>query len=90
MRSTGRVLASQAPTMTDVSSPAAMKAEAKALQGDIKFDYEWSTLGGYLEFLERRDQESAERLQMIWTMFVPGFLATYSPYLDRDAIELVR
>jgi N-acyl-D-amino-acid deacylase len=32
----------------------AMKAEAKALQGDIKFDYEWSTLGQYLKFLERR------------------------------------
>ena len=33
---------------------AAMKTEAKALQGDIKFPYEWTTLGQYLEHLERR------------------------------------
>ncbi len=32
----------------------AMKTEAKALQGDIKFSYEWTTLGQYLEHLERR------------------------------------
>ncbi|HLU25108.1 MAG TPA: D-aminoacylase [Longimicrobiales bacterium] len=32
----------------------AMKAERKARQGDIKFDIEWTTLGEYLEYLERR------------------------------------
>ncbi len=30
------------------------KAWAKARQGDAKFDIEWSTLGEYLEFLERK------------------------------------
>jgi len=33
---------------------AAMKAEAEARQSDIKFDIEWTTLGEYLEFLERK------------------------------------
>lgn len=33
---------------------AAMKQEALANQGDLKFDIEWTTLGGYLEHLERR------------------------------------
>ena len=32
----------------------AMKAEAEARQSDIKFDIEWTTLGEYLEFLERK------------------------------------
>lgn len=32
----------------------AMKAEWKSLQGDIRFDYEWDTLAGYLQFLERK------------------------------------
>jgi len=31
-----------------------MKAEWKAMQGDIRFDYEWDTLAGYLQFLERK------------------------------------
>ncbi len=31
-----------------------MKAEWKSLQGDIRFDYEWDTLAGYLQFLERK------------------------------------
>ena len=31
-----------------------MKAEMVARQGDIRFDVEWDTLGGYLEFLEAR------------------------------------
>jgi hypothetical protein len=42
-----------------------------------------------IEFLERRDDESAARLQMIWTMFVPGFLGVYSKYLDAEGIALV-
>jgi len=31
-----------------------MKAEAKRLAGDIKYDIEWTTLGGYLRYLEDR------------------------------------
>ena len=31
-----------------------MKAGTKAAQGDIKFDVTWTTLGEYLEFLERK------------------------------------
>ena len=42
-----------------------------------------------IEFLERRDADSAARLQMIWTMFVPGFLGVYSKYLDAEGIALV-
>lgn len=33
---------------------ALMKAEMLKRQGDIQYDIEWSTLGGYLEFLEKR------------------------------------
>ncbi|MHC4296854.1 MAG: N-acyl-D-amino-acid deacylase family protein [Planctomycetota bacterium] len=33
---------------------AAMKRDMVAAQGDIKFDIEWTTLGEYLEYLERR------------------------------------
>ncbi|MBS3744256.1 MAG: D-aminoacylase [Wenzhouxiangellaceae bacterium] len=32
----------------------AMKNEIMARQGDIRFDVEWDTLGGYLEYLEAR------------------------------------
>jgi N-acyl-D-amino-acid deacylase len=32
----------------------AMKAQAVRMQGDIKYDIEWTSLGEYLEFLERR------------------------------------
>ena len=31
-----------------------MKKEMKASQGDIKYDIEWTTLGEYLEYLERK------------------------------------
>lgn len=31
-----------------------MKREMKASQGDIKYDIEWTTLGEYLEYLEKR------------------------------------
>lgn len=31
-----------------------MKAKSKAQQGDIKYDIEWTTLGEYLEFLEKK------------------------------------
>ncbi|TDK27222.1 D-aminoacylase [Luteimonas aestuarii] len=33
---------------------AAMKADALRQQGDIRYDIPWTTLGGYLEFLEQR------------------------------------
>lgn len=33
---------------------AAMKQEMRDSQGDIKYDVEWTTLGEYLEYLERR------------------------------------
>jgi len=33
---------------------AAMKQDMRDAQGDIKFDIEWTTLGEYLEYLERR------------------------------------
>ena len=31
-----------------------MKADALKRQGDIRYDIEWTTLGGYLEYLEKR------------------------------------
>ncbi len=31
-----------------------MKRDMRESQGDIKFDIEWTTLGGYLEYLERK------------------------------------
>jgi len=42
-----------------------------------------------IEFLQRREPGDAERLQMIWTMFAPGFFATYSKYLDSEGIVLI-
>ncbi|MEQ1701339.1 MAG: phosphotransferase [Ilumatobacteraceae bacterium] len=44
---------------------------------------------GDIEFLQRRGADDAERLQMLWTMFLPGFLGTYSKYLDADGVELI-
>jgi N-acyl-D-amino-acid deacylase len=31
-----------------------MKAQMKRVQGDIKYDIAWTTLGGYMEFLEKK------------------------------------
>ncbi|MGB8860779.1 MAG: phosphotransferase [Ilumatobacteraceae bacterium] len=42
-----------------------------------------------IEFLQRRGPDDAERLQMLWTMFLPGFFATYSKYLDAEGIALI-
>lgn len=42
-----------------------------------------------IEFLSRRAPEDGERLQMLWTMFLPGFLATYSKYLDSEGVALI-
>ncbi len=41
------------------------------------------------EFLQRRGEDDAAGLQMIWTMMLPGFLGTYSKYLDAEGIELI-
>ncbi len=42
-----------------------------------------------IEFLGRREAGDTERLQMIWTMFAPGFFTTYSKYLDSEGIALI-
>lgn len=42
-----------------------------------------------VEFLQRREPDDAARLQMIWTMFSPGFFATYAKYLDSEGIALI-
>ena len=44
---------------------------------------------GDIEWLSRRTDEDVERLSMLWGMFVPGFLGTYSTYLSPDAIAVV-
>jgi hypothetical protein len=46
------------------------------------------TLDG-IEFLERRKPDDAGGLQGIWMMMLPGFLATYSKYLDTEGVGLV-
>jgi hypothetical protein len=46
------------------------------------------TLDG-IEFLQRRGPGDAEQLQMIYSMMLPGFLATYSRHLDQEGTELV-
>lgn len=47
-----------------------------------------STLDG-IEFLQRRGPGDAEQLQMIYSMMMPGFLATYSRHLDSEGTALV-
>lgn len=47
-----------------------------------------STLDG-IEFLQRRGPGDAEQLQMIYSMMMPGFLATYSRHLDAEGTALV-
>jgi len=42
-----------------------------------------------IEFLQRRGADDSERLQMLWTMFLPGFLGTYSKYLDTEGVALI-
>jgi hypothetical protein len=42
-----------------------------------------------IEFLQRRGADDAERLQMLWSMFLPGFLGTYSKYLDAEGVALL-
>lgn len=42
-----------------------------------------------IEFLQRRSPDDVDRLGMLWSMFLPGFLTTYSTYLSADAIGVV-
>ncbi len=42
-----------------------------------------------IEFLQRRGADDAQGLQMLWTMFLPGFFATYSKYLDAEGVALI-
>jgi hypothetical protein len=42
-----------------------------------------------IEFLSRRGPADAEALQGLWTMMLPGFLGTYSKYLDAEGIALI-
>jgi hypothetical protein len=42
-----------------------------------------------IEFLGRRTPADAAQLQMLWGMFLPGFLATYGKYLDAEGIALI-
>jgi hypothetical protein len=42
-----------------------------------------------IEFLQRRTAADAEQLQMMYSIFLPGFLATYGKYLDAEGIALV-
>ena len=42
-----------------------------------------------IEFLQRRGADDAERLQMLWGMFLPGFFATYAKYLDAEGVALI-
>jgi aminoglycoside phosphotransferase (APT) family kinase protein len=41
------------------------------------------------EFLQRRSADDAQRLQVLWGMFLPGFFATYSKYLDAEGVALI-
>jgi len=42
-----------------------------------------------IEFLQRRSLSDGAGLQMLWTMFLPGFLTTFSKYLDADGVALL-
>ena len=42
------------------------------------------------EFLARRTPDDSLQLQMIWNMFLPGFLAIFDRYLDSDGITLIK
>jgi hypothetical protein len=46
------------------------------------------TLDG-IEFLQRRGPDDALALQGIWSMMLPGFLATYTKYLDAEGVALI-
>ncbi len=42
-----------------------------------------------VEFLQRSSEDQGAQLQALWGMFVPGFVATFAPYLDSEGIALV-
>jgi hypothetical protein len=42
-----------------------------------------------IEFLSRRTPADAGQLQMLWAMMLPGFLGTYSKYLDTEGVALI-
>jgi hypothetical protein len=42
-----------------------------------------------VDWLERRSADDALNLQTMWGIFVPGFFATYSKYLDAEGIALI-
>lgn len=42
-----------------------------------------------IEWLQRRSPEDADRLSMLWEMFLPGFLGTYAAYLSPEATGVV-
>jgi hypothetical protein len=46
------------------------------------------TLDG-IEFLQRRGPDDAAALQGIYMMLLPGFLATYTKYLDAEGVALI-
>jgi hypothetical protein len=41
-------------------------------------------------WLQRRTPEDADRLGMLWAMFLPGFMATYGQYLSVEAADLIQ
>ena len=42
------------------------------------------------EFLSRRAPDDSLQLQVIWNMFLPGFLATFDRYLDSEGMTLIK
>jgi hypothetical protein len=42
-----------------------------------------------VDWLQRRGPEDALNLQTMWGIFLPGFFATYSKYLDAEGIALI-
>ena len=42
-----------------------------------------------VEFLQRSTPDDGLQLKTLWDMFVPGFLQTYSRYLDGESVALV-
>ena len=46
------------------------------------------TLADY-EFLARRAPDDSLQLQVVWNMFLPGFLSTFGRYLDSEGVTLI-
>jgi Phosphotransferase enzyme family len=43
-----------------------------------------------VEWLNRRTADDSQQLAMLWGMFLPGFLATYAPYLSAESVEVIQ